>query len=48
VQAALQDGVLLYGQRVSSDGHVMFDVCNFSGVAQTQISDLPVRIITFG
>jgi hypothetical protein len=48
IQAALQDGVVLYGQRVSSDGHVMFDVCNFSGTTQAAISDLPVRIITFG
>jgi hypothetical protein len=48
IQAALQDGVVIYGQRVSSDGHVMFDVCNFSGTTQVAISDLPVRIITFG
>jgi hypothetical protein len=48
VQAALQDGIVLYGQRVPSDGHVMFDVCNFSGATQAQISDIPVRVITFG
>jgi hypothetical protein len=47
VQAALQDGVMIYGQRVSSDGHVTFDVCNFSGTTQAAISDLPVHVLTF-
>jgi hypothetical protein len=48
VKAALQDGVVIYGQRVPSDGHVTFDVCNFSGTTQAGIADLPVRVITFG
>src|SRR3954454_2875366 len=48
VKAALQDGVVIYGQRVPSDGHVTFDVCNFSGTTQAQINDIPVRVITFG
>jgi hypothetical protein len=48
VKAALQDGIVLYGQRVPSDGHVTFDVCNFSGTTQAAIDDLPVRIMTFG
>jgi hypothetical protein len=39
---------VIYGQRVPSDGHVMFDVCNFSGTTQEQIDDIPVRVITFG
>jgi hypothetical protein len=39
---------VIYGQRVPSDGHVTFDVCNFSGTTQAQIDDLPVRLITFG
>jgi hypothetical protein len=47
-KAALQDGVLLYGQRVPSDGHVTFNVCNFSGTTQAVITNLPVRVITFG
>ncbi len=46
--APLQNGVLIYGQRVASDGHVTFDVCNFTGATQAQINDLPVRVITFG
>ena len=48
VKAALQDGVVIYGQRVPSAGHVMFDVCNVSGTTQVAIDDLPVRVITFG
>ena len=48
VQAPLQDGVVIYGQRVPSDGHVTFDVCNFSGATHAAISNLPVRVITFG
>jgi hypothetical protein len=48
IKAALQDGVVIYGQRVPSDGHVTFSVCNFSGATQAAISDMPVRVITFG
>ena len=48
VKAALQDGILIYGQRVPSNGHVTFSVCNFSGTTQAAISDIPVRVITFG
>jgi hypothetical protein len=48
IKAALQDGVLIYGQRVPSDGHVTFSVCNFSGTTQAAINDMPVRLITFG
>jgi hypothetical protein len=48
VQAPLQDGIVLYGEHVPVDGTVTFDVCNFSGVVETAISNLPVRVITFG
>jgi hypothetical protein len=48
IKAPIQNGVFIYGQRVPSNGHVMFDVCNFSGTTQAAISDLPVRLITFG
>jgi hypothetical protein len=48
IQAALQDGIVIYGQRVPSDGHVTFDVCNLSGTTQAAISEMPVRVITFG
>ena len=47
-KAALQEGVVLYAQRVTSDNHVTFDVCNFSGTTQLAITALPVRLITFG
>ena len=45
---ALQNGIVLYAQRVESAGHVEADVCNFSGGAMTPISDLAVRVVTFG
>jgi hypothetical protein len=46
-KAAVQDGVIIYGQRVPSNGHVTFSVCNFSGITQAAIDDIPVRLITF-
>ena len=46
--AAIQNGIVLYAQRVSSSGHLEVDACNFSGTAMTAISDLPVRIFTLG
>src|SRR3954447_3174095 len=47
-QGALQNGIVIYGQRVPTDGHVTFDVCNFSGTIQDAITNFPVRVITFG
>ena len=46
-QAAIQSGIVLLGQRVSSADHVEVDACNFSGGAMTAISDFPVRTMTF-
>jgi hypothetical protein len=46
-QGALQDGVILYGSRVSSDGHVTLNVCNFSATTQAAITELPVHVITY-
>lgn len=48
VQGALQNGILIYGSRVPSAGHVTVNVCNFSGTTQAAINNLPVRVITFG
>ena len=48
IKSPLQDGVVIYGQRVPSAGHVTYSVCNFSGTTQAAISDIPVRVITFG
>ena len=47
-QGALQNGIVLYAQRVPVDGHVTADLCNFSGTAMAAITDLAVRVITFG
>jgi hypothetical protein len=44
---AIQDGIVLYGQRVSVAGSVEAAICNFTGAAMTPIENLPVRIITF-
>jgi hypothetical protein len=46
--AAIQNGIVLYAQRVSSANHVEAVACNFSGTAMTPISSFPVRVITFG
>jgi hypothetical protein len=47
-QAAIQNGILFYAQQVPSDGHVMANICNFTGTTMTAISNLPVRVVTFG
>jgi hypothetical protein len=47
-KAAIQNGVVIYGQHVATDGHVEADVYNFSGGAMTAIAGLPIRVITFG
>jgi hypothetical protein len=46
--AAIQNGIVMYPNRVSSDGHVEVNACNFSGTAMTAISNFPIRVITFG
>jgi hypothetical protein len=46
-EAEIQNGILIYGQRVASAGHVEVNACNFSGGAMTPITDLPVHVITF-
>ena len=44
--AAIQNGILLYPNRVASAGHVEVNACNFSGSAMTAISGFPVRIVS--
>ena len=44
--AAIQNGIVLYPNRVASAGHVEVNACNFTGTSMTPISDFPVRIIT--
>jgi hypothetical protein len=41
-------GILFYGVRVPSDGIVTMKVCNLSGGTMSAISNLPIRIVTFG
>jgi len=43
---AIQNGIVLYPNRVASAGHVEVNACNFSGTSMTPISGFPVRIIT--
>jgi hypothetical protein len=45
-RAAIQNGIVLYPNRVASAGHVEVNACNFSGTSMTPISNFPVRIIT--
>lgn len=45
-RAAIQNGIVLYPNRVATAGHVEVNACNFSGTTMTPISDFPVRIIT--
>src|SRR3954452_6098743 len=45
-RAAIQNGIVLYPNRVASAGHVEVNACNFSGTSMTPISSFPVRIIT--
>src|SRR4051812_14421364 len=46
-RAAIQNGILMYANRVASAGHVEVNACNFTGTSMTAISSFPVRIITF-
>jgi hypothetical protein len=46
-RAAIQNGILMYANRVASAGHVEVNACNFSGGAMTAISNFPVRVVTF-
>jgi hypothetical protein len=47
-EAAIQDGIVLYANRVASDGHVEVNACNFTGGAMTAISSFPIHVISFG
>jgi hypothetical protein len=45
-RAAIQNGIVLYPNRVATTGHVEVNACNFTGTSMTPISGFPVRIIT--
>lgn len=44
-RAAIQNGIVLYPNRVASAGHVEVNACNFTGTSMTAISNFPVRVI---
>jgi hypothetical protein len=46
INGAAPAGVLFYGVRVPSNGHVTLKVCNFTGGAMPAITNLPVSVIT--
>jgi hypothetical protein len=46
IDGAAPEGVLFYGVRVPSNGHVTLKVCNFTGGVMPAITDLPVSVIT--
>jgi len=46
ISGAAPAGVLFYGVRVPSNGHVTLKVCNFTGGVMPAIVDLPVSVIT--
>ena len=48
IGAAIQQGIIMYGQRVVSTGQVEVAVCNLSGGAMTPLSHFPVHVITIG
>jgi len=45
--AAIQNGILMYANRVSSAGHVEVNACNFTGGAMNAINNFPVKVMTF-
>jgi len=46
IDGAAPAGVLFYGVRVPSNGHVTLKVCNFTGGLMPAITNLPVSVIT--
>lgn len=47
-RATPPEGMIFYGVRVSSSGHVVLAVCNFTGGTSPAINSLPVHVATFG
>ena len=40
--------MLFYGVNVPADNHVTLKVCNLTGGTSPAMSNIPVRVITFG
>jgi hypothetical protein len=45
---AVQTGIVFQAQRVSSDDHVVMNLCNLSGATMSAINGLQIRVVTFG
>jgi hypothetical protein len=45
---AVPSGVLITASRVPSDGNVTMPVCNFTGATFPALTDIDIRVITFG
>ena len=48
LRGPLTQGMMLYGVRVTAPGTMVIKLCNFTGGASPVITDLPVRVMTFG
>lgn len=48
LRGPVPEGVLIYGVRVPTDGHVTMKVCNHSGGTFPALVDVPIRTVTFG
>ena len=47
-KVSLPDGIFVYGQNVSAVNQVKMIACNGSTVASPQLTNIPVRVLTFG
>jgi hypothetical protein len=48
LKAAADEGMLFYGERVPANHQVTMKVCNFTGGTAPAVTNLPVRVVTFG
>jgi len=48
LKTAPPEGMLFYGVNVPADNHVTLKVCNLTGGTSPAMSNIPVRVITFG
>ena len=48
LEEAVPEGLLLYGSRVPTNGTATLKICNLSGGTSPALTDLNIRIITFG
>jgi hypothetical protein len=48
LRGSAPEGMIFYGFRVRAAGVVVLAVCNFTGGSSPVITNLPVRVITYG